>query len=95
MAITNITSYPKDKIKILFLENISDAAIKVFRDAGYTDIKKVGGALTEDQLIEQVKNVHLLGIRSKTQITEKVIKHATKLQAIGCFCMLLTAIPGQ
>jgi D-3-phosphoglycerate dehydrogenase len=87
MAITNITSYPKDKIKILFLENISDAAIKVFRDAGYTDIKKVGGALTEDQLIEQVKNVHLLGIRSKTQITEKVIKHATKLQAIGCFCI--------
>ena len=87
MAITNITSYPKDKIKILFLENISDAAIKVFRDAGYTDIKKVGGALTEDQLIEQVKNVHLLGLRSKTQITEKVIKHATKLQAIGCFCI--------
>ena len=87
MAITNITSYPKDKIKILFLENISDAAIKVFSDAGYTDIKKVGGALTEDQLIEQVKNVHLLGIRSKTQITEKVIKHATKLQAIGCFCI--------
>jgi D-3-phosphoglycerate dehydrogenase len=87
MTITNKTSYPKDKIKILFLENISDAAIKVFRDAGYTDIKKVGGALTEDQLIEQVKNVHLLGIRSKTQVTEKVIKHATKLQAIGCFCI--------
>ena len=87
MTVTNKTSYPKDKIKILFLENISDAAIKVFRDAGYTDIKKVGGALTEDQLIEQVKNVHLLGIRSKTQITEKVIKHATKLQAIGCFCI--------
>lgn len=87
MAITNKTSYPKDKIKILFLENISDAAIKVFRDAGYTDIKKVGGALTEEQLIEEVKNVHLLGIRSKTQVTEKVIKHAAKLQAIGCFCI--------
>jgi D-3-phosphoglycerate dehydrogenase len=87
MTVTNKTSYPKDKIKILFLENISDAAIKVFKDAGYTDIKKVGGALTEDQLIEQVKNVHLLGIRSKTQVTEKVIKHATKLQAIGCFCI--------
>lgn len=87
MTITNKTSYPKDKIKILFLENISDAAIKVFRDEGYTDIKKVGGALTEDQLIEEIKNVHLLGIRSKTQITEKVIKHASKLQAIGCFCI--------
>ena len=87
MAATNNTSYPKDKIKILFLENISDAAIKVFRDAGYTDIKKIGGALTEEQLIDEVKNVHLLGIRSKTQVTEKVLQHATKLQAIGCFCI--------
>jgi D-3-phosphoglycerate dehydrogenase len=87
MALSNNTSYPKDKIKILFLENISDAAIKVFKDAGYTDIKKLGGALTEEQLIDEIKNVHLLGIRSKTQVTEKVIKHAAKLQAIGCFCI--------
>jgi D-3-phosphoglycerate dehydrogenase len=87
MALTNNTSYPKDKIKILFLENISDAAIKVFRDAGYTDIKKIGGALTEEQLCDEIKNVHLLGIRSKTQVTDKVLKHATKLQAIGCFCI--------
>jgi D-3-phosphoglycerate dehydrogenase len=87
MALTNKTSYPKDKIKILFLENISDAAIKVFRDAGYTDIKKIGGALTEEQLIDEIKNVHLLGIRSKTQVTDKVLKHAAKLQAIGCFCI--------
>lgn len=87
MALTNNTSYPKDKIKILFLENISDAAIKVFRDAGYTDIKKIGGALSEDQLIDEIKNVHLLGIRSKTMVTEKVLKHAAKLQAIGCFCI--------
>jgi D-3-phosphoglycerate dehydrogenase len=87
MALTNNTSYPKDKIKILFLENISDAAIKVFRDAGYTDIKKIGGALTEEQLIDEIKNVHLLGIRSKTQVTDKVLKHAIKLQAIGCFCI--------
>jgi D-3-phosphoglycerate dehydrogenase len=87
MALTNKTSYPKDKIKILFLENISDAAIKIFRDAGYTDIKKLGGALTEEQLIDEIKNVHLLGIRSKTQVTEKVLKHAAKLQAIGCFCI--------
>ena len=87
MALSNNTSYPKDKIKILFLENISDAAIKVFKDAGYTDIKKLGGALTEEQLIDEIKNIHLLGIRSKTQVTEKVIKHAPKLHAIGCFCI--------
>jgi D-3-phosphoglycerate dehydrogenase len=87
MANSALTSYPKDKIKILFLENISDAAIKVFRDAGYTDIKKVSGALSEEQLIEEIKNVHLVGIRSKTQMTKRVIDNAPKLQAIGCFCI--------
>ncbi len=69
------------------LENISDAAIKVFKDAGYADIKKISGALSEDQLINEIKQVHMVGIRSKTQITEKVLQHAEKLQAIGCFCI--------
>jgi D-3-phosphoglycerate dehydrogenase / 2-oxoglutarate reductase len=87
MVNTNKTSYPKDKIKILMLENISDAAIKVFKDAGYIDIKKISGALSEDQLINEIKQVHMVGIRSKTQITEKVLQHAEKLQAIGCFCI--------
>ena len=87
MANPSITSYPKDKIKILFLENISEAAIQLFRDNGYTDIKKIGGALSEDQLIQEIKNVHLIGIRSKTQITEKILANAPKLQAIGCFCI--------
>ncbi len=87
MANTNKTSYPKDKIKILMLENISDAAIKVFKDAGYADIKKISGALSEEQLINEIKHVHMVGIRSKTQITEKVLQHAEKLQAIGCFCI--------
>lgn len=81
------TSYPKDKINILFLENISEAAIKRFKDAGYTNVKKLGGALTEKELIAAVKDVHLLGIRSKTQVTEKVLQAAQKLQAIGCFCI--------
>lgn len=87
MATTNKTSYPKDKIKILMLENISDAAIKVFKDSGYADIKKISGALSEEQLINEIKHVHMVGIRSKTQITEKVLQHAEKLQAIGCFCI--------
>jgi len=87
MVNTNKTSYPKDKIKILMLENISDAAIKVFKDSGYADIKKISGALSEEQLINEIKNVHMVGIRSKTQITEKVLQHAEKLQAIGCFCI--------
>jgi D-3-phosphoglycerate dehydrogenase len=87
MTQSNVTSYPKEKIKILFLENISDAAIQLFRDNGYIDIKKISGALSEEELINAVKDIHLLGIRSKTQITEKVLQHAAKLQAIGCFCI--------
>ena len=81
------TSYPKDKIKILLLENISDTAVRQFKDAGYTDIKRVSGALGEDELIREIGDVHLLGIRSKTQVTSRVLAHAKKLQAIGCFCI--------
>lgn len=81
------TSYPKEKINILFLENISDTAVKFFKDAGYASVKKIGGALSEDQLVEAVKDVHLLGIRSKTMITSRVLDAAKKLQAIGCFCI--------
>lgn len=87
MAEKKTTSYPKEKINILFLENISDAAVKHFKESGYASVKKLTGALPEDQLIEAVKDVHLLGIRSKSQITTKVLAAAKKLQAIGCFCI--------
>lgn len=81
------TSYPKEKIKILFLENISDLAVERFKSSGYVDVKKLTGALNEEELIKAVKDVHLIGIRSKTKITAKVIEAAKKLQAIGCFCI--------
>lgn len=81
------TSYPKEKINILLLENISDTAVQNFKKAGYTSVKKIGGALSEEELVKAVKDVHLLGIRSKTQITSKILEAATKLQAIGCFCI--------
>jgi D-3-phosphoglycerate dehydrogenase len=81
------TSYPKEKINILFLENISDKAVDLFKRNGYVNVKKMGGALSEEELIRQIKDVHLLGIRSKTQITPKVLDAAKKLQAIGCFCI--------
>jgi D-3-phosphoglycerate dehydrogenase / 2-oxoglutarate reductase len=81
------TSYPKEKINILFLENISDAAVKHFTESGYASVRKLNGALSEQQLMEEIKDVHLLGIRSKTQITSKVLQAAKKLQAIGCFCI--------
>jgi len=84
---SNSTSYPKEKINILFLENISDKAVQHFKQNGYVNVKKLNGALSEDELINAVKDVHLLGIRSKTQITAKVLAAAQKLQAIGCFCI--------
>src|ERR1700760_2983526 len=87
MAEKKTTSYPKEKNNILFLENISDAAVKHFVDSGYASVRKLTGALSEEQLIREIKDVHLLGIRSKTQITPKVLEAAKKLQAIGCFCM--------
>ena len=84
---TQKTSYPKEKIRILFLENISDAAVKNFRGHEYSNVEKITKALTEDDLIKEIKDVHILGIRSKTQITKKVLDAAKKLQAIGCFCI--------
>ncbi|QJB31096.1 phosphoglycerate dehydrogenase [Chitinophaga oryzae] len=80
------TSYPKEKISILLLENISDAAVAEFTTAGYS-VRKLTGALSEADLISEIKDVHLLGIRSKTQVTRKVLEAAKKLQAIGCFCI--------
>ncbi|PSL43696.1 D-3-phosphoglycerate dehydrogenase [Chitinophaga niastensis] len=80
------TSYPKEKISILLLENISDAAVAEFTSAGYS-VRKLTGALSEEDLIKEIKDVHLLGIRSKTHVTSKVLEAARKLQAIGCFCI--------
>lgn len=81
------TSYPKERINILFLENISDKAVQQFKQNGYANVRKLSGALSEDELIREIKDVHLLGIRSKTHISAKVLAAATKLQAIGCFCI--------
>lgn len=87
MSIKEKTSYPKEKIRILFLENISDLAVKNFQQQGYAQVQKINKALTEEELINVIKDVHILGIRSKTQITQKVLDAAKKLQAIGCFCI--------
>ncbi len=84
---SQVTSYPKEKINILFLENISDKAVDFFRKHDYVNVKKLTGALSEEELIKQIKDVHLLGIRSKTHITKNVLDAAKKLQAIGCFCI--------
>src|SRR5437870_2201397 len=87
MSVISQTSYPKEKIRILFLENISDVAIKNFRRHGYDRVDKISKAISEEQLAEEIKDVHILGIRSKTNITAGILENAKKLQAIGCFCI--------
>jgi D-3-phosphoglycerate dehydrogenase / 2-oxoglutarate reductase len=87
MAEKKLTSYPKEKINILLLENISKTALDIFENAEYFTIKKVTGALSEAELIKEIKQVHILGIRSKSNITKAVLQAAPKLQAIGCFCI--------
>jgi D-3-phosphoglycerate dehydrogenase / 2-oxoglutarate reductase len=81
------TSYPRSKVKILLLENISASAVEELKLSGYVEIKQVKGALSEAELCEEIKGVHVLGIRSKSQITGNVLKNANKLLAIGCFCI--------
>ena len=84
---TSATSYPKEKIKILLLENISAAAAENFTKHGYTQVERLSKALSEAELVSAIKDVHILGIRSKTNVTPKVLQAAKKLQAIGCFCI--------
>jgi D-3-phosphoglycerate dehydrogenase len=81
------TSYPREKIKVLLLENISEKAVKNFTQNGYTQVQRLAKALPEKELISLIKDCHILGIRSKTLITDEVLRHAEKLQAIGCFCI--------
>ncbi|OLY92723.1 D-3-phosphoglycerate dehydrogenase [Cnuella takakiae] len=84
---TTKTSYPRAKVKILLLENISQKAVEKFTSNGYANVERLTKALSEEDLIEKIKGVHILGIRSKTNVTASVLKAADKLQAIGCFCI--------
>lgn len=81
------TSYPKSKMNILLLENINQEAIQVFKQNGYENITHLKSSLSEEELVSRIGNVHILGIRSKTQITSKVLDAAKKLLGIGCFCI--------
>lgn len=79
-------SYPKHKIKALLLEGIHPAAISAFEAEGY-QIETALGALGEAELIKRIDDVHLLGIRSSTQLTEPVIQAAKRLHAVGAYCI--------
>jgi len=79
-------SYPKNRIKILLLENIHSDAFDRLADDGFS-VEILSHSLSEEDLIEKIKDIHVLGIRSKTQVTPKVIAAAKKLLVVGAFCI--------
>lgn len=81
------TSLSKDKIRILLLEGISDTAIDGFARAGYRNVELVNGSMPREDLLEAIRNVHIVGIRSRTQLDAEVFAAARKLIAVGCFCI--------
>lgn len=81
------TSIAKQKIKFLLLEGIHPSAVDVLRTAGYTQIDSVQGALPDDELKRRIADAHFVGIRSRTQLTADVFAQASKLAAVGCFCI--------
>jgi D-3-phosphoglycerate dehydrogenase len=87
MIIANQNSLAKSKIKILLLEGLHPSSLEELKQKGYTNIESLKTSLSESDLIEKIADVHFIGIRSRTQLTEKVLSHANKLVAIGCFCI--------
>lgn len=79
-------SYPKNRINVLLLESIHPIALQFLKHEGY-NVEVHSGGLDEDELCEKIKNVSILGIRSKTQVTRKVIESANRLISIGAFCI--------
>ncbi|MGI4872460.1 MAG: phosphoglycerate dehydrogenase [Janthinobacterium lividum] len=79
-------SYPKNRIKVLLLENPDARAAELFRQEGY-QVEEVKGALDEDELLARIEGVSILGIRSKTNVTERVLAAANRLIGIGAFCI--------
>jgi len=83
----SINSLAKEKIKILLLEGVHQSAVEELKSSGYTNIEYLKTSLAEEELIKKIEDVHFIGIRSRTQITDNVLNHAKKLVAIGCFCI--------
>jgi D-3-phosphoglycerate dehydrogenase len=80
------TSFPKSEIKVLLLENIHPSADELFGGEGF-QIQRVNGALREDELVERIADVHLVGLRSKSRITPRVLDAGRRLLSVGAFCI--------
>ncbi len=81
-----VISYPKNRIKILLLENIHPHAYSLLKEEGYS-VETLKGSLSEDELCKKIEDVTILGIRSKTEVSQRVLSHAKRLTAIGAFCI--------
>ena len=81
------TSFPKDKLKVVLLEGIHQSAVDTFKSAGYTNLVHLPSALPQKELIETIKDAHMVGVRSRTHMQGPVLEAAEKLMAIGCFCI--------
>jgi D-3-phosphoglycerate dehydrogenase len=80
-------SFPRGKIKILLLEGIHDSAVQAFKSSGYASVDLISGALSENELLKVIPDVHILGIRSRTQLSAPVLQAAKHLMTVGCFCI--------
>lgn len=81
------TSFAKGSLKILLLEGVHPNAVNTFKADGYSDVTYYDVSLSSDELAALLPNFHFLGIRSRTQLTESILKKASRLTAIGCFCI--------
>jgi D-3-phosphoglycerate dehydrogenase len=79
-------SYPKSRIKVLLLENVHQIGVNLFNEEGY-EVEVVSSAMSEEELFDKIKNISILGIRSKTNVTKKVLENANRLLSIGAFCI--------
>ena len=86
MTTTPATSFPKSEIKILLLENVHPVAAEAFRSEGF-QVEALKTALPEAELAQRVRDVHVLGIRSKTQVTNAVLDEGRRLLTVGAFCI--------
>jgi D-3-phosphoglycerate dehydrogenase len=84
--LNTVISYPKNRINVLLLENVHPVAVDLMKAEGFT-VETYPAGLNEDELCEKIKNVSVLGIRSKTQVTAKVLENANRLMVIGAFCI--------
>jgi D-3-phosphoglycerate dehydrogenase / 2-oxoglutarate reductase len=81
------TSYPRQDIKVLLLEGVSASGVEVFHRAGYSHVELHTKSLPDAELKQRIADAHIVGIRSRTQLSEDVLTHAKRLIAVGCFCI--------